>query len=37
MAKYCPKCGTKNHDDVVYCIKCGYKFPLEFFPRSGFN
>ena len=20
---YCPKCGTKNEDDAVYCNKCG--------------
>ncbi|WP_419670091.1 zinc-ribbon domain-containing protein [Anaerovibrio lipolyticus] len=23
------KCGTKLPDDSVYCIKCGYKLPVD--------
>jgi len=26
MVKYCPKCGTPNEDDALFCKKCGYKF-----------
>jgi uncharacterized membrane protein YvbJ len=25
MVKYCPRCGTPNEDDALYCIKCGAK------------
>ncbi len=25
MTKYCPKCGTPNEDDSLYCAKCGSK------------
>ena len=24
--KICPKCGTQNPDDALYCFKCGTKF-----------
>ncbi|ARM76885.1 zinc ribbon domain-containing protein [Acidianus manzaensis] len=27
MVKYCPRCGTQNPDDAVFCYNCGYKFP----------
>ncbi|MGC9124266.1 MAG: zinc-ribbon domain-containing protein [Thermoplasmata archaeon] len=26
MVKYCPKCGTPNEDDALYCVKCGNRF-----------
>ena len=26
MVKYCPRCGSQNPDDAMYCIRCG--FPL---------
>ena len=25
--KYCPYCGTKLIDDVMYCSSCGKKYP----------
>jgi hypothetical protein len=27
MTKYCPRCGTPNPDDALFCAKCGYQFP----------
>ncbi|BCU68924.1 zinc ribbon domain-containing protein [Stygiolobus caldivivus] len=27
MTKYCPKCGTPNPDEAVFCGKCGFRFP----------
>ncbi len=29
MVKYCPRCGSPNTDDALFCIKCGYKFGEE--------
>ncbi|MGC8620247.1 MAG: zinc ribbon domain-containing protein [Thermoplasmata archaeon] len=26
MVKYCPRCGTPNEDDALYCVKCGNPF-----------
>jgi uncharacterized membrane protein YvbJ len=26
MVKYCPRCGTPNEDDALYCVKCGNRF-----------
>lgn len=27
MTKYCPRCGTPNPDDALFCARCGYQFP----------
>jgi len=24
--KFCPRCGTANNPNDIYCIKCGYSF-----------
>ena len=29
MSKYCPKCGTKNDENAIFCRKCGYNFGLR--------
>ncbi|MGC9166100.1 MAG: zinc-ribbon domain-containing protein [Thermoplasmata archaeon] len=29
MVKYCPRCGSPNTDDALFCIKCGYRFGEE--------
>ena len=26
---YCPKCGYKNPDEAVYCMKCGKRIPVS--------
>ena len=26
MVKYCPKCGTPNDDNALFCTMCGYQF-----------
>lgn len=26
MVKICPRCGTINPDNAIYCFKCGYLF-----------
>ena len=26
---YCPKCGTENADDAVFCTKCGNRLKTE--------
>ncbi|MGC9090099.1 MAG: zinc-ribbon domain-containing protein, partial [Caldisericia bacterium] len=25
MVKYCPRCGTPNDDNALFCVKCGYQ------------
>ena len=34
MVKYCPRCGTPNDDDANFCIKCGYRFPVQQTPQA---
>ena len=29
MVKYCPRCGAPNDDDANFCVKCGYRFPVQ--------
>jgi hypothetical protein len=29
MVKYCPRCGTPNDDNALFCVKCGYQFPQQ--------
>lgn len=26
---FCIKCGTKNLDEAIFCVKCGYQFSVE--------
>lgn len=25
---FCPKCGTQNQEESVFCMKCGYRLPI---------
>jgi len=34
---YCTKCGTKNEDDAVVCIKCGASLETKPFPFRRFE
>jgi len=34
MVKYCPKCGAPNDDDANFCVKCGYRFPVQQTPQA---
>lgn len=29
MTKVCPKCGTHNSDDALFCYRCGNPLPIE--------
>jgi len=29
IMKYCPKCGSPNQDQNLFCTRCGYKFPQQ--------
>lgn len=29
----CPKCGTENHDDVLFCENCDWRLDIPYIPQ----
>lgn len=34
---FCPKCGTENENDAVFCMNCGSSIKLPVIPKNNFS